>query len=211
MCTHWPNSGAVARVEVGAHALVAQVPGLAAIGRLERAHRRDADPHPVVVGWMGHDRVQAQAAVARLPLRPRRVLAQACDVAPGLPAVIAAEQAGRLDAGIERAVRGRQVPDRRDLGLTFVVAVGQAFAGLRPGGAVVGAAPNGRAVPGAAATGVQGRPVGRAHEVVGRPVLAEGPAQPPVLARLVRLQDEGTLLGADQQFDSLAHAENLVQ
>ena len=57
---------------------------------------------PIRVGGCGDDRVQAQAAVARLPLGRRRVVAQALDVLPGAAAVAAAEQARRLDARVER-------------------------------------------------------------------------------------------------------------
>ena len=42
---------------------------------------------------MGHDRVEAQATGAGLPLGPRRVIAQALDVLPRLAAVAAPEQA----------------------------------------------------------------------------------------------------------------------
>src|SRR6188508_1176656 len=48
-------------IEVGAHPFVASLPGLAAISRLERTDRRDADPQVVGVRWVERDRVQYQA------------------------------------------------------------------------------------------------------------------------------------------------------
>ena len=56
----------------------------------------------------GHQRVQDQAAAAGLPVRARGMLAQPRDMAPGLAAILAAEQAGGLDAGIDRCRRGRR-------------------------------------------------------------------------------------------------------
>ena len=172
MCTHWPKSGGGPGMKSARTPLLRVAQRLAAVGRLERAHGGCGDPHPVVVGWVSDDRVEAQPAVARLPVGPRRVLAQPGHVAPGLAAVVAPEQPGRLDAGVERPVRRVQLPDGGDLGL--VVAVGQAGARLRPRLAVVGAAPDRRPVPVVAAAGVE-RPVRGANEVVRGPVSQNGP------------------------------------
>ena len=103
-----------ARHEVGPDAPVARLPGRAAVARLEGPDGGDADPHPPRVGGVGHDRVEDQAAVAGLPLRPRRVVGQAGHVGPGRAAVVAPEEPGRLDAGEDGAVGGGHVPDRRD-------------------------------------------------------------------------------------------------
>ena len=169
-----PELGRIARVEVGANALVARLPGLAAVGRLEGADRRDAHPQVVWVGRIERDRVEDQAAVAGLPFRPAGMLAQARDVGPRLASVVAAEQAGRLDAGVDglAVCARREVPDVRDL--SAVVAVGQAGARLCPGFAVVVAAEDSRAIPVAAAAGVQ-RAVTGADDVVDGPVSQNGP------------------------------------
>ena len=45
---------------------------------------------------MRHERMQDQPAAAGLPVRPRRMVAQAGDMLPGLAIVVAAEQPGRL-------------------------------------------------------------------------------------------------------------------
>ena len=58
--------------------------------------------------------MQDQPAAARLPVRARGVLAQAGDVPPRLAVVIASEQPGRLDAGVQAGRGGRQAPHRLD-------------------------------------------------------------------------------------------------
>ncbi len=156
---------------------------------------------------MGDDRVQDQPARAGLPLWLRWVFAQARDVRPGLAAVFAAEQSRRLGAGIERAVGLGHVPDRAHLGA--VRAVVDAAARLRPGGAVVGAAKDGRAVPGVAAAGKES-PVRGANEVVNGPQIAERAARRPCPTRGVALDDEGALLGADEDLYALAHRATLA-
>src|SRR5690606_19917160 len=57
----------VLRVEVGARTAVARLPRLAAVGGVEHAGRRDPDPDFPSVAGMRHDRVQDEAAAARLP------------------------------------------------------------------------------------------------------------------------------------------------
>ena len=57
------------RAEVGADALVARLPGRAAVARLEHADRRDPDPRPLRVGRVRDDRVEDQPAGAGLPGR----------------------------------------------------------------------------------------------------------------------------------------------
>src|SRR5689334_14469116 len=153
---------------------------------------------------MGHDGMEAQAAVAGLPFGPRRMLAQARDVAPGLAVVVRSEKAGRLDSGKHRAVRAGvgELPDGGDLG--FIVPVRQTSAGLGPVRAGVGGLPDRRAIPVVAATGVE-RPGRGANEIVRGPVLAERAAQLPVTSRRIALEDEGALLRTDQDFDALAH------
>ena len=90
---------AVLGVELRADADVARLPRDAAVARLEDADRGDADPGPVGVGRVGDDRVEDEPAGTRPPGRAGRMVGQALDVRPGRPAVGAAEQPGRLDAG----------------------------------------------------------------------------------------------------------------
>ena len=163
--------------EVGPDAAVARLPRRSAVAGLEGPDGGDADPHPLRVGGVGHDRVEDEAAVAGLPRRPRRVLGQAGHVRPGRAVVVAPEEPGRLDAGEDRAVGSRHVPDGGDR--RPVVAVGQAGRRVRPGLAEVVGAPDGRAVPRTPGGGVD-RPARRVDaDVVDRPALAERAAQRP--------------------------------
>src|SRR3954464_7818698 len=86
-------------VEVRADTLVAGLPRRAAVGCLERADGRDADPHVIGVRWIERNRMQDQAAGSGHPLRAARMVAQSSDVRPRLAAVVAAEETSRLDAG----------------------------------------------------------------------------------------------------------------
>ena len=83
-------------------ALVARLPGLAAVIGAEDADGGDADPHAARVGRVDQDSMQAQAPAARTPLFPRGVPGQAADLFPGEPAVAADEQAGLVHACVER-------------------------------------------------------------------------------------------------------------
>ena len=96
--------------EVGAGALVARLPGLAAIGAVEHAGRRDADPDALVVFGIDHERMQDQPGAAGLPVLARGMLLQPVDMVPGLAAVVAGEKARRLHAGIKAAVARGQAP-----------------------------------------------------------------------------------------------------
>src|SRR5439155_15979942 len=131
--------------EVGADTAVARLPRDAAVDGLERPDGRDGDPHPVAVRGVRDDRVEDEAAGARRPRRPGRMVRQALDVAPRAAAVLAPEQAGWPDARVQRVVRRRDVPDGRDL--RAVVAVRDPLARLGPAGAEVLAPEHRRAVP----------------------------------------------------------------
>ena len=102
---------------------------------------------------------------------------------PGRAAVVAPEEPGRLDAGVDRAVRRGDVPDRRDL--RAVVAVGQTLRGMAPRGPEVVAPEDGRSVPRRAAAGV---------DRTGRRVPLEVVDRPPVAQRLGHLP--GAAIGA---------------
>ena len=75
--------------------------GAAVVGE-PHAGGRDADGEPVGLAGPGHDRVQAQAAGARLPARPRRVLPQRAVELEAGAAVAALEQHARVAARVER-------------------------------------------------------------------------------------------------------------
>ena len=151
------------RKEVGARALVARLPGRAAVGGVKHAGRRDADPDlPLVLG-MQDKRMQDQPGAARVPVRPRRMFLQPVEMLPGLSLVVAPEQAGRLHAGIEHAVALGQAPHRLDrLGARLI---GQALARMRPCRAEILGFPDRRAEPFIAAAAIDraGRRVAHRH------------------------------------------------
>ena len=148
--------------------------------------------------------MEDQAAGARLPALARRVVAQARDVAPGRPAVGAAEQARRLDAGVDRPVGpGRQAPHGRD-GLA-VLAVRQADRRVGPGLAQVLAAEDRGSVPGAAAGREDGARARLHDHVVDRPAFARRTADRPVGTVRVALEDERALGGADEEQGAGGH------
>src|SRR3954464_5728460 len=91
------------RQEVAADTAVAGLPGLTAIRGMEDTSAGDPDPELPCVRWVRQQRVQDQPAAARLPMRPRGVIAQPGDMMPDGAAILAAEQSGRLDPGVERA------------------------------------------------------------------------------------------------------------
>ena len=198
------------RVEFGADADVARLPGRAAVAGLEDADGRDPDPRPVRVGRVGDDRVQDQPAGARLPGRPRRVVGQALDVPPGRAAVLAAEEAGGLDPGEQRAIgRRRERPDVPHR--LAVVAVGQPGRGMGPGGAVVIAPPDRRAVPRVPGGDEERTGPGLGDDVVDGPAFAQRAAHGPVAPVRVALEDESALLGPDQQSDIASSSVDLPQ
>ena len=163
----------VRRVEVGTDAAVARLPGRAAVLGRERARPALIATHirSASVGWGTIVWQISPPAPGCQPGPASGGRAGPSTWRPRRAAVVAPEQAGRLDAGVDRAVRRGHVPDRRDL--RAVVAVGQALRRVRPGLAEVVAPEHGRPVPRRAAAGVDraGRRV--PLEVVDRPALAE--------------------------------------
>ena len=123
---------------------------------------------------MKHQRMQDQPGAAGVPLRPRRVFLQPVDMLPVVAAVVAAEQPGRLHAGIEAAVLRRHAPHRLDRLVAGLI--GEAGAGMRPALAEIGGFPDGRAEPFIAAAAIDRAGLGVADDMVHRPVLAEGTA-----------------------------------
>ena len=190
LCTHCPVSGYGSGAK---HAATprSQPPRSATILGGERADRADRDPHPLRVDRMGDDRVADEATGARLPARTAWVVAQARDVRPGLPAVVAPEEAGGLGARPDRPVGAGDVPDRRDL--RTVVAVGQPFRRMGPGRAQVLASEDGRPVPGdppAARIAPSARSTVRSW--IGQP-LQSGPRRDHERPGRIAVEDEGAL------------------
>src|SRR5690606_21861276 len=90
----------ILRQVVTPYAFIAGLPRLTAIFSVEHSSRRNGDPHLLLVGGMENDGMKDQATAAWLPIRPRRVIAEPRNVLPRPAAIIAAEEARRLDTGI---------------------------------------------------------------------------------------------------------------
>src|SRR5882724_11556904 len=75
-------------------------PGLACGVGTERARRRDGNEHPLMIGRINQNGMQAKAACAWLPARSCAVAAQSREFLPGLSAVRRAEQGSILNPGI---------------------------------------------------------------------------------------------------------------
>src|SRR5262245_26671133 len=128
------------------------------------------------------------------------MVGQALDVAPGRPAVVAPEQSGWLDAGVQRAAGpAGQAPDGRDLLGIGTLAIAQALGRVRPRRPAIPAAPDGRPEP-RAATAREDRAARRLEdEVVDRPALAEWSLDGPVATGGVTVDDERALGRTDEQ------------
>ena len=178
--------------EVGARALVARRPGRAAVAGVEDARRRNRHPDPLRIVGIEHDRMQDQPAAAGLPIRTRRWSRRPFDRREALAAVVADEQARRLDADVKTAVRERHAPRRLDRRLAR--RIGEAPARMRPARAAVGRLPHRRAEPFVAAGAVD-RAVARiADDVMNRPSFAKRPGDPPRSAPFVAFENEDALL-----------------
>src|ERR1700728_1294595 len=77
-------------------------PSQAAVVRAESSRRRNCDEHSFWIGGIEHDRVQAHAAGARLPLGSGAVSAQCGELMPRLAAVRGAENSRILDSCVSR-------------------------------------------------------------------------------------------------------------
>ena len=102
----------------GLEAAVDRPPRLAGIVGAECAGRRDGDEHPPGIARIEDDRVQAQPAGARLPMRSRAVAAQSGQLLPVSAAVGRAEHRGVLNAGVDGVRIGQrwlEVPDALEL------------------------------------------------------------------------------------------------
>src|SRR3990170_83806 len=190
--------------EAGADAAIARLPGEAAVACLERADRGDTDPQPGRVGAVRDDRMEDETTVSRVPLRARRMVGEPGHVLPGRPTVHAPEEARRLDARIDGAMRGCHVPDGGELGT--IVIVGEAFARMRPGRARVIAAPDRRSVPRARAAGEDCAALRVHRDIVDGPTLTQRTAELPIATACVAIENERALRRPDEQCGSCGHA-----
>src|SRR3989449_9216977 len=105
------------RHDPGPHPLVLRGPRATAVARLERPDRADSNHQMLRILRIHEDRMQAQPAIARLPLFPGRMIVECLDVLPRSSEVVAAEQGRGFDARVDRFRRiggtGRDVPDPR--------------------------------------------------------------------------------------------------
>src|SRR2546428_6175846 len=106
------------RHEPGPDPLVLRGPRATAVARLERPDRADSNHQMLRISRIHEDGMQAQAAIARLPLFPGRMIVESLEVLPRSSAVVAAEQGRGFDASIDcfRFVGGARldVPDPCD-------------------------------------------------------------------------------------------------
>ena len=152
---------------------------------------------------MRDDGMQDQPCPARLPVRRGGMGAQAGDMGPGLAGVIAAEQSGGLDAGVDAAVAAGEAPDRLDR--LLVRGIGDPLAGMGPFCPEVGGLPDRGAEPLIATAGIDRAGFRVSDDVVHRPGFAERAAQRPIGSRCVAFQGEGALLGSEQDENARWH------
>ena len=116
--TQWPTSAVGSGMCCECNPLLIGFHVVAAVVGAKRARGRDRDEHPVRVARILHDRVEAQPAGARRPMRSRAVLPQAGHLVPARPAVGGAEQCRVLDAGVHDVGIGQrwlEMPDALEL------------------------------------------------------------------------------------------------
>src|SRR5207244_9818857 len=105
------------RHEPGPDPLVLRGPRATAVARLERPDRGDSNHQMLRISRIHEDGLPAQAAIARLPLFPGRMIVECLEVLPRSSAVVAAEQGRGFDARVDRFRRiggtGLDVPDPR--------------------------------------------------------------------------------------------------
>src|SRR2546422_11629142 len=105
------------RHEPGPDPLVLRGPRATAVARLERPDRADSNHQMLRISRIHEDGMQTQAAIARLPLFPGRMIVECLEVLPRSSAVVAAEQGRGFDARVDRFRRiggtGLHVPDPR--------------------------------------------------------------------------------------------------
>ena len=216
-----PHFGLRIRYPFGSQPLVDRLPRLAAVVGAKRPGRGDGDVNPGRVARIDDDRVEAQTARARRPVRSGTVAAQARQLGPGLGAVGRVEERGILDAGINRIGIGQrrfEVPDALELpGVRRPVVplmrarnavVGEVVPRRLPGFAAVVRALDNLAEPARRLRGVETVRIGRRSlEVIDLPASEVGTGDVPLLSLAVRRQDERTLARADE-YPYPAHLQN---
>ena len=88
------------RKKFGAGSPVGCLPGCAVVGGAKNAHGRYADKHPARLAVIDHNGMQAKAARARMPVRPRGMRCQTSYLRPGDAPVLAAKKRGGSDARV---------------------------------------------------------------------------------------------------------------
>ena len=178
-----------------------------------RNGRRDGDEHPLRVGGVLDDGVETHPSGTRRPVRPRAVFTEPRDLLPRPAAVLAAEEGGVLDAGVDRiriVERRLEVPHPLELpGMRGPVVplvgaghpvVGELVAHRFPGLAPVVRALRHLTEPAARLRAVDPVGVGRRPlEVVDLPPREVRAAHLPLLALPIGAEHEPALAGPHQQ------------
>src|SRR5262249_2513389 len=137
-----------------------------------------------------------QPRPARLPFRPRRVIAQPLDLAPAPTVIAREEETGRLNAGVQPAAAWRETPHRFDR--LLALGISEAFARMRPAPAAIARLPHRGVEPFIAAAGIDRAARRIGDDVIHRPAIAIGPAQLPVAARCIAFEDERAFARAEE-------------
>ena len=196
----------------GPQPAIDRLPRLAAVVGAKRPGRGDGDVDPGRVARVDDDRVEAEPARARGPVRPGTVAAQAGQLGPGLGAVGRVEERRILDAGIDRVGVGQrrfEVPDALELPRVrrAVVplmrarnaVVGELVPRRLPGLAAVVRALDDLAEPPRRLRRVETVRIDRRSlEVIDLPATEVGTGDVPLLALAVGRQDERALARADE-------------
>src|SRR5581483_5258577 len=193
-----------------------RLPRLRAVVGAEGAGGGDGDVDAIGVGGVEEDRVEAEAAGTRLPLRARAAVAQAGQLGPRLRAVGALEDRGVFDAGVDGVgvgERGFQVPDALEVprvrrAVVPLVRAGRAVVGELvadgfPGLAAVARPLDHLTEPAARLRGIDPVRVRRGPlQVVQLPASKVGSRDVPVLAFAVSGQDKRAFFGPNEHTDT---------
>src|SRR5438128_4087760 len=166
----------------------------------------DAQVHPIPVA---QDGVQAEAAVSRLPFARVLVVADPRNQLPGIAAVLALEERGRLHAAPEIAlvVAGFERPDVGERA-PVVLWKGRGRFRLVERLSQIGRAQDFHSEEGVAAGPVHARFAARiGQRGVDRHARSEGPAQRELAAGLRRLGNEKSLLRSNGEKHALRHGQ----
>ena len=204
---------------LGLESPVDRPPRLAGVVAPERARGGDCDVDAIGVRRVEQDRVKAQPAGARRPVRPGLVSAQSRKLLPRAGAVLRLEQRGVFHAGVDDVGIGQRrldVPDALEFprvrrSVVPLVRAGHAVvrelvAGRLPCVAAVIGSVDDLAEPAAALRRVEAvRIRGRPLDVIDLPPAEQRPVDVPALALRVRREDERALARADE-YSYCAHS-----